>query len=161
QLALSDVVVQRGAFQPLPAGATPYSLNGLVKVDKPNLSLKPGQDQTVTLVVSGRQPERLHAGLLTATPTMVNSTSGGGFFLRPQPSISVPLVVSPVDSNGKLTSALRAQAGGLRVPRILESGPLIVAAEVKNSGDTFGRAQTTFKFSTPFSRGPFLVRQSA
>lgn len=135
-----DLLVRDNA--PYPAGATPYGTSAHTTLTPNAFTLDPGQSIVVKVVLDVSAHRPMFGGLLV-TPAV----NGSGILAIPE--VLVPITLAPLDWQGQLQGVNLALAPvRLKVPFLQESGPIVASAQVRNDGDFFARAYSTFEFSS-------------
>ena len=168
---LADLyITNKGAYQAVPLGSTPYSLAKTASLDVSQLKLAPLPDLAATgHVTITYQPDLTpRYGVLVVRMQLPPSvTTGRGFGVSVNPEILVPLIFAPAGAlPGTLAPSvtLRARAAGLATgalrawwwldsvipspPHLADHGPVAAQTQVDNRGNSYARAYTQYTFSS-------------
>jgi hypothetical protein len=148
-----DLVIVQGVPEVLPANSTPYSSAARTSLNPSTLTLGPGKSGVVKIAfdVSGQKP--MLGGLLVVPEqqagTSDGTSTGGRVGIATTPEALVTVSAGPVDATGELLPSvtLGLEAVSLPLPTLLESGPLIATATLRNTGNTYSRILSSYTFS--------------
>ena len=143
----TDLIVTNGTTELLPSHSTPYAAE--IVIAPQTLTLAPGTTGKVTVTFDTSARPVFFGGLVigSVSPPADHPVGGVGILVATQ--IVVPVSGAPVDAQGELLPEinLTAQPAGLRIPWLLESGPINVSASARNTGNIYQRQLIRYEFS--------------